>query len=111
MSPAYSEDENDIFSWLGCIHYIPTQNENERKEISESFRKYSRIMDQLCDKHNAIGHWAKIETSNLNENEIEKCKNRIKRYYGERLDLFQKYRNEFDPKGLLGNDVIDVLFN
>ena len=110
MSPAYSDDEDAVFSWVGVIHYIPTQNEEKRKKIAESFSKYSRMLEKLCDKYGAVGHWAKIEKDYRNENEIIECKERLKKYYGDRLQLFDKYRNELDPQGLLSNDVISTIF-
>ncbi|KAK1575585.1 hypothetical protein Q3G72_006690 [Acer saccharum] len=35
MSPAYSSAENDIFSWVGIIMYLPTMDARQRKEITE----------------------------------------------------------------------------
>lgn len=107
MSPAYSEDKNAVFTWLGIIHYIPTHDKEKRDEIAQSFYNYSRMLDKLCDKYDAVGHWAKIETSNLNENDKKQLKERLIKKYGSRLELFKKYRKEFDPKNLLTNHVIE----
>ncbi|KAJ6425954.1 hypothetical protein OIU84_026517 [Salix udensis] len=62
MSPASSSAEDDIFSWVGIIMYLPTTDARQRKEITEEFFHYRRLTQaELWDKYSAYEHWAKIE--------------------------------------------------
>ncbi|GKV41712.1 hypothetical protein SLEP1_g49210 [Rubroshorea leprosula] len=62
MSPASSSVEDDIFSWVGIIMYLPTMDARQRKEITEEFFHYRHLtQSQLWDKYSAYEHWAKIE--------------------------------------------------
>ncbi|GFY96155.1 L-galactono-1,4-lactone dehydrogenase [Actinidia rufa] len=62
MSPASSAAEEDIFSWVGIIMYLPTMDPRQRKEITEKFFHYRRLTQtQLWDQFSAYEHWAKIE--------------------------------------------------
>ncbi|XP_044985144.1 L-galactono-1,4-lactone dehydrogenase 2, mitochondrial isoform X1 [Hordeum vulgare subsp. vulgare] len=64
MSPASSSEEDDIFSWVGIIMYLPTSNPRQRKDITEEFFNYrSLTQTSLWDDYSAYEHWAKIEVS------------------------------------------------
>ncbi|KAJ8570405.1 hypothetical protein K7X08_037377 [Anisodus acutangulus] len=62
MSPAYSSEDDDIFSWVGIIMYLPTMDARQRRQITEEFF-HDRHMTQaqLWDHYSAFEHWAKIE--------------------------------------------------
>jgi L-galactono-1,4-lactone dehydrogenase len=79
MSPAYSENPDEIFAWVGIIMYIPrdvkkkilgevgakASEEAEAKDIQlhikEQFQKYMNLIQPLCREYSATAHWAKIE--------------------------------------------------
>jgi L-galactono-1,4-lactone dehydrogenase len=69
MSPAYSENPEDVFAWIGIIMYIPKHannddmksHENLREEIRSQFMKYMNLIQPLCEEYHATVHWAKIE--------------------------------------------------
>ncbi|XP_031273638.1 L-galactono-1,4-lactone dehydrogenase, mitochondrial-like [Pistacia vera] len=62
MSPAYSPAEDEIFSWVGIIMYLPTTDARQRKDITEEFFHYRHLTQtQLWDQYSAYEHWAKIE--------------------------------------------------
>lgn len=66
MSPAYSTKEDEVFSWVGIIMYIPktsdaSNNSTSQEEVEKAFHKYMNAIRGLCEEYNAIPHWAKIE--------------------------------------------------
>jgi L-galactono-1,4-lactone dehydrogenase len=85
MSPAYSENPNEIFCWVGIIMYIPKtirsassssssssgddgkeeENDYDRDEIQaevqRQFQKYVNLIQPLCNEYKAIPHWGKVE--------------------------------------------------
>lgn len=62
MSPAYSTNPEEIFSWVGIILYLPAgQNEDERAKIRRHFAHYVEAMQPLLEEYEAHAHWAKIE--------------------------------------------------
>uniref|UniRef100_UPI00315B4042 L-galactono-1,4-lactone dehydrogenase n=1 Tax=synthetic construct TaxID=32630 RepID=UPI00315B4042 len=109
MSPAYSPSPDSVFSWVNIIMYLPTEDEEQRKAITEAFRQYRKLCEtRLWDKYGAAEHWAKIEVPEDPE-ELEALRERLrKRYPG--VDKFNKARRELDPKNILSNDMIDSLF-
>ena len=40
MSVAAAEDNTALFSWVGIIMYLPTEDPKERKEITDAFFDY-----------------------------------------------------------------------
>ena len=110
MSPAYSENHDEIFSWVGGIMYIP--NENDREEINQTFQKYMNVMNKLSSKYGGHAHWAKIELPH--EDDIDyflnlmKMRRRLREKYP--VDAFNRARGKLDPKGVLSNHLIDKLF-
>jgi L-galactono-1,4-lactone dehydrogenase len=80
MSPAYSNNPNEIFCWVGIIMYIPKtirstsasseeQNDAEgdydhddiQAEVKRQFQKYVNLIQPLCEEYQAIPHWGKVE--------------------------------------------------
>ncbi len=62
MSPAFSTNPDDIFSWVGVIMYMPpNQSTDERAKITAAFHQYTSLLTPLFEKYNAVPHWAKIE--------------------------------------------------
>ena len=60
MSPAPSEGDDDIHSWVGIIMYLP--DEATRGAITKRFWEYNGMCrERLWSKFGAHQHWAKIE--------------------------------------------------
>ncbi|GMI79632.1 L-galactono-1,4-lactone dehydrogenase [Hibiscus trionum] len=108
MSPASSSAEDDIFSWVGIIMYLPTMDARQRKDITEEFFHYRRLtQSQLWDKYSAYEHWAKIEVPKDKE-ELEALQARLKNRFP--VDAYNKARKELDPNRILSNNVLEKLF-
>lgn len=108
MSPASSLVEDEIFSWVGIIMYLPTSDARQRKEITEEFFHYRNLaMTQLWDKYSAYEHWAKIEVPKEKE-ELAKLQSRLRKRFP--VDAYNKARLELDPNRVLSNRMIEKLF-
>ncbi|KAI9161798.1 hypothetical protein LWI28_020770 [Acer negundo] len=108
MSPAYSSAENDIFSWVGIIMYLPTMDARQRKEITEEFFHYRHLtQSQLWDRYSAYEHWAKIEVPKGKE-ELAALQERLKKRFP--VDSYNKARKELDPNRILSNNILEKLF-
>ncbi|CAK7342734.1 unnamed protein product [Dovyalis caffra] len=108
MSPASSSAEDDIFSWVGIIMYLPTMDARQRKEITDEFFHYRHLTQvELWDKYSAYEHWAKIEVPK-DKDELAALQARLrKRFPG---DAYNKARKELDPNRILSNNMLEKLF-
>ncbi|KMT15130.1 hypothetical protein BVRB_3g062480 [Beta vulgaris subsp. vulgaris] len=108
MSPASSSSDDDIFSWVGIIMYLPTMDPRQRKEITEKFFHY-RFLTQtrLWDIYSAYEHWAKIEIPKDKDERID-LQARLKKRFP--VDAYVKARKELDPNTILSNNMIEKLF-
>jgi hypothetical protein len=62
MSPAFSKNAEDLFSWVGIIMYLPPrQTPQQREEITASFDQYVNLLTPLFEEYGAVPHWAKVE--------------------------------------------------
>ncbi|RXH80976.1 hypothetical protein DVH24_004890 [Malus domestica] len=96
MSPASSTREDDIFSWVGIIMYLPTTDPRQRKEITEEFFHYRRLTQtQLWDKYSAYEHWAKIEVPK-DKDELAALQDRLRKRFP--VDAYNKARREGESK-------------
>eukprot|EP00602_Paraphysomonas_sp_CaronLab_P012566 CAMPEP_0185040534 /NCGR_PEP_ID=MMETSP1103-20130426/38737_1 /TAXON_ID=36769 /ORGANISM="Paraphysomonas bandaiensis, Strain Caron Lab Isolate" /LENGTH=443 /DNA_ID=CAMNT_0027579889 /DNA_START=210 /DNA_END=1541 /DNA_ORIENTATION=+ len=113
MSPAYSENPDDKFCWVGIIMYLPAnQSTNQRENITKEFMAYCDALKPLMNKYNAQVHWAKIElprSGDRQENELATLQSTIRRKYP--VDEFNAARKALDPRGILSNNFIESLFN
>lgn len=108
MSPASSSAEDDIFSWVGVIMYLPTMDVRQRKEITDEFFHYRHLtQSQLWDKFSAYEHWAKIEAPKDKE-ELEALQARLKKRFP--VETYNKARRELDPNRILSNVILEKLF-
>uniref|UniRef100_A0A9X9ZA20 L-galactono-1,4-lactone dehydrogenase n=1 Tax=Myrciaria dubia TaxID=468946 RepID=A0A9X9ZA20_9MYRT len=108
MSPASSPAEDDIFSWVGIIMYLPTGDARQRKEITEEFFHYRRMTQEwLWDRYSAYEHWAKIEVPKDNE-ELAALQARLRKRFP--VDAYNTARRELDPNKILSNNKLDKLF-
>ncbi|KAH9649047.1 L-galactono-1,4-lactone dehydrogenase [Citrus sinensis] len=108
MSPAYSSVQDDIFSWVGIIMYLPTMDARQRKEITDEFFNYRHLSQkQLWDQYSAYEHWAKIEVPKDKE-ELAALQARLRKRFP--VDSYNKARKELDPNRILSNNMLEKLF-
>nr|AAO64860.1 At3g47930 [Arabidopsis thaliana]BAC42562.1 putative L-galactono-1,4-lactone dehydrogenase [Arabidopsis thaliana] len=108
ISPAFSTSEDDIFSWVGIIMYLPTADPRHRKDITDEFFHYRHLTQkQLWDQFSAYEHWAKIEIPKDKE-ELEALQARIRKRFP--VDAYNKARRELDPNRILSNNMVEKLF-
>ena len=129
MSPAFSRDENEIFSWVGGIMYMPLLSasqlsqaragedleEKQRIAITKEFRRYIGIMNKLSDKYGATAHWAKLELPNKDLPPVEQNKQlqTMRKRLREKFPIaeFNQARGLLDPRHILSNQMITDLFD
>ena len=89
--------------------YLPTTDEAERDAITAAFEAYAaKETETLGDEYGLRVHWAKIELPK----EIERQKlarQTVHKRYPEALKQFREFREAVDPRGVLGNDMIEGL--
>ncbi|KAK1277710.1 hypothetical protein QJS04_geneDACA007409 [Acorus gramineus] len=108
MSPASSSAENDIFSWVGIIMYLPTMDARQRKEITDEYFHYRHLTQtRLWGEYSAYEHWAKIEVPK-DKDELAALQARLRKRFP--VDLYNKARSELDPNRILSNNTIEKLF-
>jgi len=100
MSPAYSENSGDIFSWVGVIMYITP--EEQAPEIKDKFREYAMKHADLTFKYGGVFHWAKVD---LDFHKGARRLSELRRQLQRRFDLvaFQEHRQQVDPNNIFGN--------
>lgn len=107
MSPVYSEDPDALHSWVGVIMYLPLEDEERRKAITDRFFAYSgRMLEEICPKYNATEHWAKIEAP-AGERALLAKQERLRSRFP--IREFNEVRKEVDPKNILANELFDSL--
>jgi L-galactono-1,4-lactone dehydrogenase len=105
MSPAYSQAEGDIFSWVGVIMYIT--DEDRAPAIRKKFREYAMRHADLTFKYGGVFHWGKVD---LNFHEGSRSAE-LSKNFRQRFDLagFQKVRAALDPRSIFGNNLTDIV--
>mmetsp|Transcript_15041 Transcript_15041/g.34487 ORF Transcript_15041/g.34487 Transcript_15041/m.34487 type:complete len:166 (-) Transcript_15041:188-685(-) len=108
MSPAHSRGEDDLHSWVGIIMYLPDDDEEQRAAITARFwGEYNRLCrDELWPKYDCHPHWAKIELP-ATPAELEVLRARLRERFP--LENLWTAKQKVDPKGVLGNAMIDTL--
>ena len=105
LSPARSTAEDALFSWVGIIMYLPSDDENVRTSISDAFRTYKgRCETELWPVYGALEHWAKVEGDARVQERL------TKRLGAEALVQFEEARSIYDPQRLLSNPLLDGIF-
>ena len=108
MSPAHSAGEDDLHSWVGIIMYLPTQEEEQRTAITKRFWEYNQLCrEKLWSKFGCHQHWAKIELPD-DEEGIRAMRRRLAERFP--LEELHAAKRKLDPKGVLGNTLVDTLF-
>lgn len=119
MSPAYSEHEDEVFTWVGIIMYLPHgQSPAQRQAIIDQFSAYKRALYPLIAEYKAVIHWGKIDlpdggTEGLRDEDAIKEVSFLQKTVRDRFPVqeFNRYRKELDPNNVLSNDLIDTLFS
>jgi L-galactono-1,4-lactone dehydrogenase len=142
MSPAYAASEADqqIFSWVGVIMYLPpNQTEEQRQSITTQFRSYLEVIQPLLEEYDAHAHWAKIEVPTSSTLPAAAASDDDKNSWfgflsgaGPATPLsadskiatlrsrlasrypvkdFNKYREALDPHSILSNTIVDTLIS
>lgn len=109
MSPAYSSNVSDIFSWIGVIMYLPPNlSSNKRVEVTDQFQKYCQHLQPLIDEFEGKIHWAKIEVPQ-NEADRDLLRENVRKKYP--VDEFNALRKVLDPNHVMTNKIIEELFD
>jgi len=104
MSPAFGT-ANSLFSWVGIINYLPSDDPQQRKDITELFNtEYTDLVRQIGRPLKAVSHWAKLEDPTSVWKAVE-----LKSLYLEHFPLteFNIARGIYDPKNILSNPLLD----
>ncbi|KAL3136486.1 hypothetical protein ABBQ38_005740 [Trebouxia sp. C0009 RCD-2024] len=112
LSPASTTPElppDTLFSWVGVIMYLPTEDEEQRKAITNRFREYVKLChEQLMPKYKAVDHWAKVEVVDLTPEDKGLVRKRMADRYP--VTAFNNARKQLDPNNIFSNHIIDDLF-
>ncbi|CAI6008176.1 unnamed protein product [Closterium sp. NIES-65] len=99
---------DDVYSWVGIIMYLPSNDPDQRAAITKHFLDYKFLTARrLWDKYGAHEHWAKIEIP-ADPATREWLVSRVARDFP--VAKLNEYRRKLDPKNVLANDMLDVLF-
>jgi L-galactono-1,4-lactone dehydrogenase len=105
MSPA-SGPSNGLHSWVGVINYLPSDDEKQRKEITEAFKGlYCDLVRSVGRPVKAVSHWAKLEEPETDWRTFDLQVLMQRRYP---VTDFNKARARLDPKNILANPLINV---
>lgn len=106
MSPAHGPPEG-LHSWVGIINYLPSENERQRRAITELFTgKYCDLMRAVGSEVNATSHWAKLERPASMWKLVD-----LQLFLSTRFPLsrFNELRATLDPKNILASPLINLL--
>ena len=106
MSPAHGEP-GGLHSWVGIINYLPSDDERQRREITELFSgQYCDLMRAVGKPVNATSHWAKLERP-ASMWQLADLQIFLQERYP--LKLFNEARSLYDPKNILSNPLLDLV--
>ncbi|CAJ1388962.1 unnamed protein product [Effrenium voratum] len=105
MSPAFSKEANALFSWVGVIMYITS--EQQAPAIKAKFKEYAKHHADLTFKYGGFFHWGKVDLA-FHEGPRREG---LRKALAEKFDLgeFRRLKQELDPNNVLGNAITDVL--
>lgn len=97
-----------VFSWVGIIMYLPTNDAEERGQIGRAFNDYRLRVQGLAVAFGAVPHWAKIEPPcSSEEGTVEAFRQKLALRYP--LAAFAAWRARLDPKNVLGGPIVDAV--
>lgn len=107
LSPAYSENPNDVYCWVGLlIMHLHRSSPEESEKALNKFNEITAQLGPLLQKYNAVPHWAKIESVVHTDFLQRRLKERF-----HKLDSFKALRKHMDPHHQLSNNMTEVIFN
>lgn len=104
MSPAHGT-ENGLHCWVGIINYLPSDDVDQRKAITELFTgPYSDLVRSVGRPMGMVSHWAKLEKPKSVTRAVD-----LQLLYQERFPVtdFNRARAMFDPKNILANPLLN----
>lgn len=104
LSPSYSANPDDIFSWVGVIMYIT--GEDTEVEVREKFKSYAMAHADQTFRYGGVFHWGKID---LAFHEGTQRLRALREQMRHRFDLvsFLAARKQLDPKCILSNELVE----
>jgi len=127
MSPAYSPNADEVFTWVGVIMYLP-QGAKERAEVKRRFGEYKEVLRPLMEEYGAQCHWAKLEMpsnsastatptggkgdglgAEAQAQELQYWRSHLAKKYP--IEEFRRYRDALDPRRILSNDLLAAVFD
>jgi len=107
LSPAYSPNSQDLFSWVGVIMYITP--EPLAPEVRRKFLEYAMRHADLTFKYGGVFHWGKVDLAfHAGRQRLDTLRQEFRRRFN--VDGFLKTRRELDPKNVLGNTLVSTVF-
>lgn len=110
------ESENALFSWVGVIMYLPSEDMDptgfRREFITESFKdQYCTLVRRVGKKYGIMCHWAKIEVSDDPKDANGGVAEDVRARFGPRVvAAYNDARKAYDPRGVLSCDKLDQIF-
>jgi len=105
MSPAYSANKDDIFSWVGVIMYIT--DEKNAAAIKQRFREYAILHADQTFRYNGVLHWGKVDLDfHVGRSRLADLQANMRRRFD--VDGFLRVRRDLDPQNVLGNRLTDT---
>merc|ERR1719231_776860 len=99
MSPAFSRDVEQIFSWVGVIMYIT--DEARAPTIAKRFQEYAiRHADQTF-RYDGTMHWGKLDLSFHEGTRLQALRENMRRRFD--VDAFLSAKKELDPNNIFSN--------
>ena len=88
--------------------YLPSDDESERRAITNRFKgQYCNLSRDVGKTYGMVSHWGKLEMPNNVGDSVRLQKLMKSRYPA---DKFRSARKLYDPKNILGNDLMDLIF-
>jgi L-galactono-1,4-lactone dehydrogenase len=87
--------------------YLPSDDEEERRDITNRFRgQYCDLVREVGAPFRIVSHWGKLEMPLSGGNFLNLRSTMAGRYP---LEAFNAARYYYDPKNILGNDLINTV--
>lgn len=106
MSPAHGKND-DLFSWVGIIMYLPSDDESQRREITEHFSgRYCNLLKNVGLPVKAASHWAKLERPHTAWQALDMNVFLNSKYP---LAKFNDLRSQWDPNNILTSPTMTLI--
>lgn len=106
MSPAFSQDPEAIFSWVGVIMYIT--DEKRAPTIQKRFKEYAMRHADQSFKYGGTLHWGKLDLNFHEGARLEALRANMRSRFD--VKAFLEAKRELDPHSILSNRLIEESF-